>query len=108
MGACFKVIFEELLNEGVNRATPHVKRWWRDKAVPNLQKMENKLTGKVDDIEDTLGDGAFGTVFKCRSKKKNGFLMIGNKKKQKMYAVKKIKKSQASHTLPILVTHVTE
>ena len=32
---------------GIDKATPYVKRWWSDKAVPNLMKMKSKLTGKA-------------------------------------------------------------
>ncbi len=45
-----------------------------------------------DEIEDELGDGEFGTVYKCRSRK-NKYLG----KKNKYYAVKKIKKSKLHH-----------
>jgi hypothetical protein len=29
---------------GIYKATPYIKRWWSDKAVPSLKKMKNKVT----------------------------------------------------------------
>lgn len=37
---------------GIYKATPYIKNWWRDKAVPNLKKMKNKVTGKEEKIEE--------------------------------------------------------
>ena len=36
---------------GIDKATPYVKRWWSDKAVPSLKKMKNKVIGKSEKIE---------------------------------------------------------
>lgn len=31
---------------GIYKASPHIKLWWRETAVPGLKKAKNKLTGK--------------------------------------------------------------
>lgn len=33
---------------GIYKAAPYIKRWWKDKAVPNLKKMKNKVTNKAE------------------------------------------------------------
>ena len=37
---------------GIYKATPHIKNWWRDKAVPNLKKMKNRVTNKEEKTEE--------------------------------------------------------
>lgn len=35
---------------GIYKATPYIKNWWHDKAVPSLKKMKNKFTAKEEKI----------------------------------------------------------
>ena len=35
---------------GIYKAAPYIKRWWNDKAVPNLKKMKNKVTGNAGKV----------------------------------------------------------
>ena len=37
---------------GIYKATPYIKSWWRDKAVPSLKKMKHKVTGKEEETEN--------------------------------------------------------
>ena len=37
---------------GIYKAAPYVKRWWDDKAAPGLKNLKNKITGKVDEVEE--------------------------------------------------------
>lgn len=41
---------------GIYRATPYIRNWWRDKAVPSPKKMKNKVTGKEEKIEEVTED----------------------------------------------------
>ncbi len=36
---------------GIYKATPYIKRWWNDKAVPSLNKMKKKITSKTVKME---------------------------------------------------------
>lgn len=45
---------------GVNKAAPHIKRWWNVSAVPGLKKMKNKIAGKeekMDEEPETIEEG---------------------------------------------------
>ena len=33
---------------GIYKAVPYIKRWWMDKAVPNLKSIKNKIIGKTE------------------------------------------------------------
>lgn len=37
---------------GIYKATPYIKDWWHDKAIPSLKKMKNKITGKEESSEN--------------------------------------------------------
>lgn len=39
---------------GIYKATPYIRRWWNDKAVPNLRKMKNKVTGKAEKMNEKI------------------------------------------------------
>jgi hypothetical protein len=40
---------------GIYKATPYIRRLWNDKAVPSLNKIKNKVTGKAKKMnEETL------------------------------------------------------
>ncbi len=37
---------------GIYKAAPYIKRWWNDKAVPNLKKIKNKVTSKAQKMNE--------------------------------------------------------
>ena len=36
---------------GIYKATPYIKVWWHDKALPSLKKMKDRAIGKVEKIK---------------------------------------------------------
>lgn len=46
--ATISVLLVAVSAYGIYKATPYIKRWWNDKAIPSLKKMKNKITGKTE------------------------------------------------------------
>jgi len=50
--AAICVILTAVSAYGIYRATPYIKNWWRDKALPGLKEMKNMVAGKVEGREE--------------------------------------------------------
>ena len=52
LAAAVGILILAVSTYGVYKAAPYIKRWWTEKAVPNINKLKSRVTGKTEQLAE--------------------------------------------------------